>query len=254
MTDSHSANASTPAPYTRILLKLSGQSLAGPQGFGVHQPTLTALVEEIAKVRAEGRQVAIVVGAGNILRGQSLAAAGADRVIGDQMGMLATVMNCMALQSAFDSAGVPTRLYSPFSMGQIAERYVCRRARDDWRDGRIPLFGGGTGNPFFTTDSAAALRAAELKADVVLKATRVDGVYDRDPEKDPSAKRLPRLSHQEVIHSDLRVMDTTAVAICRDNGIPIVVFNLHVEGNILRVARGERIGTLVTLAPEDATD
>ena len=235
------------AGYRRILLKLSGQSLAGPDGgFGVHQPTLRGIVAEIRDVRAAGCQVAIVVGAGNILRGETAANEGADRVTGDQMGMLATVINCLALQGGFDQLGVPSRLYSAFPIGQIADPYVRRRARDDLSEDRILLLGGGTGHPFFTTDSAAALRAAELGADALCKATRVDGVYDRDPEKHADARRLPVLSHRDVIDSDLRVMDTTAVAICRDNGIPIVVFNLHVEGSILRVARGERLGTLVT--------
>ena len=234
------------AGYRRLLLKLSGQSLAGPDRFGLHAPTMRAVGEELKALADAGHQVAIVVGAGNLFRGAEAAALGMHRATADQMGMIATVMNCLALHTVLGDLGVRTRVYSAFPMGGVAEMFDPRRAGEDLADGRVVLLGGGTGNPFFTTDSAAALRAAELHADVLMKATRVDGVYDCDPEKHPTARRYERLTYEQVLRDDLKVMDTTAFALCRESRVPIVVFDLHRAGNILRVARGEDVGTVVS--------
>lgn len=237
--------------FRRVLLKLSGQSLAGPQEQGIHPPTLSSVADEIAAVRGDGRQIAIVIGAGNIFRGLSGAEAGTDRVLGDQMGMLATVFNCLALADALHQKGVGAQVLSAFEIATVCDPFRRDRALAAFERGDVLLLGGGTGNPFFTTDTAAALRAAELDADALLKATRVDGVYDRDPEKHPDAKRWDRLGFTEVIERNLRVMDTAAFAICRDNQIPIQVFDLHVAGNIRRAAAGEAIGTLVEPEPNE---
>jgi uridylate kinase len=231
--------------YRRMLLKLSGQALAGPDRFGLHPETVRAFAGEVAALAADGCQVALVVGAGTLFRGAQGAAVGMDRITGDHMGMIATVMNALALHSALAALGVPARVVSAIPMPGIAAGWDRERARADFEAGRVLLLGGGTGNPLFTTDSAAALRAAELGVEVLLKGTRVDGVYDRDPEKDPAAVRYERLSYAAVLRDDLKVMDTTAFAICRDSRIPIVVFDIHRAGNLLRVARGESIGTYV---------
>lgn len=234
------------AGYRRVLVKLSGQALAGPERFGLHPPTVRALGGELQALVEDGRQVAVVVGAGNLFRGAEGAAVGMDRVTGDHMGMIATVMNCLALHAALTAGGGRARVMSAIPMTGVAEPFDRIRAAETLEEGRVLLLGGGTGNPWFTTDSAAALRAAELGAEVLMKGTRVDGVYDRDPEKHADATRYRRLSYEQVLRADLKVMDTAAFAICRDAGVPIVVFDVHTDGNMLRVARGEDVGTCVT--------
>ncbi len=233
------------AGYRRILLKLSGQSLAGPNGFGIHTPTLRQDAGEIAKMAGEGHQVAIVIGAGNIFRGVSGAAEGMDRATADQMGMLATVINCLALGNALEQEGSSARVLSAVPVGGIVDAFRRGRAIGSMDDGNIVILAAGTGNPYFTTDTAAALRAGEIGADVLVKATRVDGVYDKDPEKFDDAERFDELSYDEVIRRGLGVMDMAAFLICRDNRIPILVLDLHESGNIGRAAKGERVGTLV---------
>jgi uridylate kinase len=231
--------------YRRVLLKLSGQALAGPERFGLHPPTVRQIAAELRALVADGRQVAVVIGAGNLFRGAAGAEVGMDRVTGDHMGMIATVMNCLALHSALTAEGGHARVMSAIPMTGVAEPFDRIRAVETLEEGRVLLLGGGTGNPWFTTDSAAALRAAELGADLLMKGTRVDGVYDRDPEKHRDAVRHGRLTYAQVLRDDLRVMDTAAFAICRDAGVPIVVFDVHGAGNLLRVARGEDVGTWV---------
>ena len=231
--------------YRRILLKLSGQALAGPDRFGLHPQTVRAFAGELSALVADGRRVAVVVGAGNLFRGAEGAQVGMDRVTGDHMGMIATVMNALALHSALAAQGVPARVFSAIPMAGVAAGFDRERAREELEAGRVLLLGGGTGNPLFTTDSAAALRAAELGVDALLKGTRVDGVFDRDPEKHPDAVRYERLSYARVLREDLRVMDTAAFAICRDARIPLVVFDIHAPGSLVRVARGEPVGTYV---------
>ena len=233
------------AKYKRILLKLSGESLMGDQSFGIEASMLQHYAQQIKSLVDASIEVAIVIGGGNIFRGLQASKSGIERVQGDYMGMLATVINGMALQSALEDVGVYTRLVSAIKMDQIAGPYIRRRAIRHLEKGRVVIFSGGPGNPYFTTDSAAALRASEINADVILKGTRVDGIYTADPEKDPKAVRFEVLSFQEVIHRDLGVMDMTAFTICRENKMPIIVFNVNNPDNLRRIIQGDRVGTLV---------
>jgi uridylate kinase len=236
----------TPEPaYRRVLLKLSGEAFMGSLVFGIDGPTVDRIADEIAEIRALGVELALVPGGGNIFRGLSAASSGTDRVIGDQMGMLATVINSLALQDSLEKRDVQTRVMSAIEMRAVAEPYIRRRAVRHLEKGRVIIIAAGTGNPYFTTDSAAALRAMEVKAEVLLKATRVDGVFSADPEKDPDAVRYDRLSYQEVLERRLSVMDSTAISLCMDNEMPIIVFNMNRPGNIRRVILGERVGSTV---------
>jgi uridylate kinase len=233
--------------YRRILLKLSGEALAGEQGYGIDPAVLDRIAEEIRSVLALGVGTAIVIGGGNIFRGLQASASGMDRASADYMGMLATVINGLALQNTLEKAGLMTRCQSAIDMPAVAEPYIRRRAIRHLEKGRIVIFAAGTGNPFFTTDTAAALRAVEIGAEVILKATKVDGVYSADPVHDPNAVRLDRLSYIEVLNRGLRVMDTTAISLCMENKLPIVVFNLNRPGNLHRVVMGELgVGSLVS--------
>jgi uridylate kinase len=227
------------------LLKLSGEALMGDLGYGIDPTIVQNIAQEVAEVVASGTQIAIVVGGGNIFRGVKASAAGMDRATADYIGMIATVMNAMTLQDALEQAGVPTRVQTAIAMQEVAEPYIRRRAMRHLEKGRIVVFGAGSGNPFFTTDTTAALRAAEIDADVIFKATKVDGVYDADPATHPEAKRFESLTYNHVLANDLRVMDSTAIALCKENDIPIVVFNLFERGNISRAVAGETIGTTV---------
>lgn len=231
--------------YRRILLKLSGEALMGEQSFGLDEAVVAQVAAEIVEVQKLGVQVAIVVGGGNIIRGLAASHRGIDRVTGDNMGMLATVINALALQDALEKRGVPTRVQTAIEIRAVAEPLIRRRAIRHLEKGRIVIFAAGTGNPYFTTDSAAALRANEIQAEILLKATRVDGVYTADPRKDPTATLLADVTYQEVLERDLRIMDTAAISLCRDNGLPISIFNLAVHGNIRRVVCGERVGSIV---------
>ncbi|MEW6719443.1 MAG: UMP kinase [Thermodesulfobacteriota bacterium] len=232
--------------YRRILLKLSGEALMGRQAYGIDEKILAGLAEEIREVTELGVQVALVIGGGNIFRGiGSSRAMGIERASADYMGMLATVINCLALQEVLERSGVDTRVLSAIEMRAIAEPYIRRRALRHLEKGRVVIFAAGTGNPYFTTDTAAALRAMEIGADAIFKATKVDGVYDRDPMADPKARKFSRLSYLDVLRKKLKVMDATAISLCMDNGLPIVVFNLTRKGNILKVVTGEKIGTVV---------
>jgi uridylate kinase len=231
--------------YERILLKLSGEVLAGGASFGIGTERVTSLAAEIAEVARAGVQIGLVVGGGNFFRGVAAAAKNMDRVSADQMGMLATVINALALQDALEKAGTPTRVMTAIAMPQVAEPYIRRRAIRHLEKGRIVIFAAGTSNPYFSTDTAATLRALEIHAQLIAKATRVDGVYDKDPMRFPDAVRYPDVSYLEVLAKSLGVMDASAVAMCRDNQLPILVFNLNTYGNILRVAMGESIGTLI---------
>lgn len=233
--------------YKRILLKLSGEALMGQKQFGIDNDRLKQYAEEIKRVVDAGLEVAIVIGGGNIFRGVQAEEGGMERTQGDYMGMLATVINSMALQSALESAGVDTRLQSAIELKQIAEPFIRRRAVRHLEKGRVVIFGGGTGNPFFTTDSAASLRAIEIDADVILKGTRVDGIYTADPEKDPTAQRFETITFDEVYEKGLKVMDMTAITLCNENKLPIVVFDMNKEGNLHRLISGEDVGTLVNL-------
>lgn len=235
-----------PLPYKRILLKVSGEGLMGPGEYGLHRETVQKLARDVKSVASGGRQVCLVIGGGNIFRGVSGAAAGIDRTTGDYMGMLATVINALAVQAALESEGVPTRVQSAIAMAQVCEAYVRRRAVRHMEKGRVVIFAAGTGNPFFTTDTAAALRAVEMNCDALLKATQVDGVYDSDPKRNPSAKRYERLSFDKVIADDLKVMDTAAIALARDNKLPIVVFDMHQSDAVGRVLNGEGRFTVVS--------
>ena len=237
--------ATTPPVYRRILLKLSGEALAGRQGYGIDPDVINGIANEIREVVALGVQVALVIGGGNIFRGLAASSAGMDRASADYMGMLATVMNSVAMQDALEKQGVVTRVQSAIEMQAVAEPYIRRRAVRHLEKGRVVIFGAGTGNPFFTTDTAASLRAAEIGAEVILKATKVDGIYSADPAKDPSAVRYETLTYLEVIKRGLQVMDTTATSLCMDNNLPIIVFDLTRPGNIRKVVCGESIGTLV---------
>jgi uridylate kinase len=232
-------------PYKRILLKLSGEALAGQAGFGIDTDVLKFLATEIKEVRELGIQVGIVMGGGNIFRGLAGATSGMDRASADYMGMLATVLNCLALQDALEHEGVHTRVQSAIDMQELAEPYIRRRAIRHLEKDRIVIFGGGTGNPYFTTDTTAALRGMEIGSQVVLKATKVDYVYDSDPKKNPDAKPFTEVSYLDVLQKRLNVMDSTAISLCMDNHLPIIVFNLHHKGALKRVVQGEAVGTLV---------
>ncbi len=236
---------SDPLAYKRVLLKLSGEALMGDEAYGISPEVVDGLAREIAQVHGLGAELGLVVGGGNIFRGVSGAATGMDRAVADQMGMLATVMNSLALQDALTRHGVPTRVLSAIEVGKMAEPFVRGRALRHLEKGKVVIFAAGTGNPFFTTDTAAALRALEIKAKVVFKATRVDGVYDKDPERNADAKRFDHLTYQEVLEKDLKVMDAAAISLARDAGLPVIVFNMQVPGNIERAIKGEPIGTLV---------
>ena len=232
--------------FRRILLKLSGEALIGDGAYGICTDTVGRIATEIQAVKDSGVELAVVIGGGNIFRGVKGAASGMDRTSADYMGMLATVMNALALQDAFEKRGMSTRVMSGIEMPRVAEPFIRRRAMRHLEKGRVVVFAAGTGNPFFTTDTAAALRAAEINADVVLKATKVDGIYDADPVTHPDAKRFDRLTYSEVLTRNLRVMDATAISLCRENHMPIIVFSLKQGGNVVRVARGEEIGTTIT--------
>ena len=231
--------------FKRILLKLSGEILAGPKGYGIDEDVLHTLAAEIADVRRAGVEVGVVLGGGNIFRGLAAASRGMDRVAADYMGMLATVINSLALQHALEKQQLFTRVLSAIDMQKVAEPFIRRRAVRHLEKGRVVIFGAGTGNPYFTTDTAAALRAIEVGADVILKGTRVDGVYDRDPEKHKDANRYRTITYLDVLNQGLKVMDSTAVSLCMDNKLPIVVFDIGTPGNLMRVVQGEAVGTLV---------
>ena len=235
--------------YRRVLLKLSGEALMGGQGFGIDPAIVKSIAKDVVEVVAGGTQLAIVVGGGNIFRGLKGSAAGMDRATADYVGMLATVMNAITLQDGLERVGVPTRVQSAISMQEVAEPYIRRRAIRHLEKGRVVIFGAGCGNPFFTTDTTAALRAAEINADVIFKATKVDGVYDKDPAKHADAVRDESLTFLDVLSGELEVMDSTAIALCKDNAIPIVVFDLFGSGNIGRAVAGEPIGTSIVPAP-----
>lgn len=231
--------------YKRILLKLSGESLMGNDAFGINHETVVNIISEIREVVELGVEVGVVVGGGNIFRGVKLSATGIDRATGDYMGMLATVMNAMALQDAMRKIGLEARVQTAIKMDQVAESYIRGKALRHLEKGRVVIFGAGTGNPFFTTDTTAALRGAEIGADIVLKATQVDGIYTADPRKDPTATMYKDITFDEAMSKDLKVMDATAFALCRDQKLPIKVFSIHIKGNLKRVVLGEDIGTLV---------
>jgi uridylate kinase len=231
--------------FTRVLLKLSGESLAGDQGYGIDPKTINDIAREISEVVAQGVQLALVIGGGNIFRGLAASSKGMDRASADYMGMLATMINSLAMQDALEKAGVATRVQSAIAMAEVAEPYIRRRAMRHLEKGRVVIFGAGTGNPYFTTDTAASLRAMEINAQVILKGTKVDGVYTADPKKDPDAVKLPELTYIDVLKKGLQVMDATAISLCMDNKLPIIVFDLTVEGNIKKVIGGEAIGTIV---------
>jgi uridylate kinase len=231
--------------FHRVLLKLSGESLMGSQGFGISSDVLDFFAEEILKVHSIGVQLGIVIGGGNIYRGLSATSQGIDRATGDQMGMLATMINSLALQNALEKKGIFTRLMSALRMEAIAEPYIRRRAIRHLEKGRVVIFGAGTGHPYFSTDTAASLRAIEIKADVILKGTRVNGVYDSDPEKNPDAIMFENISYLDILKNNLKVMDLTAVSLCQENNLPMMVFNMDVPDNLLRLVKGENIGTLI---------
>jgi uridylate kinase len=233
------------AKYQRILLKLSGEVMAGQGSFGVDPARVNALADEVAEVARAGVQIGLVVGGGNFFRGVAAAAQHMDRVTADHMGMLATVINALALQDSLEKHGMPTRVMTAIPMNEVAEPYIRRRAIRHLEKGRIVIFAGGTSNPYFSTDTAATLRGLEIHAEIVAKATRVDGVYDKDPLTNRDALRFAEISYSEVLSKNLKVMDTSAVAMCRDNRLPIVVFDLNVHGNIMRMTMGEPIGTLI---------
>jgi uridylate kinase len=234
-----------PILYKRILLKLSGEALMGDKEFGIDPDTLRAFANEISDAKKLGVEIGVVLGGGNIFRGIEAAAHGIDKVSGDYMGMLATMLNCIAFQNALEELGIETRLQSAIEMHEIAEPFIRRRAIRHLEKGRVVLFGGGTGNPYFTTDTAAVLRAIEIEADVVLKGTRVSGVYDSDPEKNENAHRYNNISFTDVLGQNLRVMDHTAITLCKENNLPIIVFNVVEKGNLNKLLLGEDIGTIV---------
>ena len=234
--------------YSRIVLKLSGESFQGPQGFGIHGETVQSIAGELKDVIDLGVQVAVMVGGGNIFRGGRQKGLDVERATGDYMGMLATVINALALQDALEKDGVHTRVQTAIAMNEVAEPFIRRRAMRHLEKGRVVIFAAGTGNPYFSTDTAAALRAMEIKADVILKATRVDGIYDADPEQVSDAKFFDQITYRDVLQQNLKVMDSTAISLCMDNHMPIVVFNMNTHGNIKRVVLGERVGSTVTPA------
>jgi uridylate kinase len=231
--------------FRRVLLKLSGEALMGDKPFGLDETVVATIADEIREIHSLGVEIAVVVGGGNIIRGLAASHRGIDRVTGDYMGMLATVINALALQDALEKRGVATRVQTAVDIREVAEPFIRRRALRHLEKGRAVIFAAGTGNPYFTTDSAAALRANEIHADVLLKATKVDGLYTADPMKDPDAVLLPEVTYQEVLEKDLKVMDTAAISLCRDNGVPIAIFDLMTSGNIRRVICGERVGSIV---------
>src|SRR5215469_14972451 len=232
--------------YSRILLKLSGEALGGESGVGISSEAVQNMAEQISEVRELGVQVVVVVGGGNIFRGLSGSKRGVERATGDYMGMLATIINSLALQDALEKLGAPTRVQSAIAMSQVAEPFIRRRAVRHLEKNRIVIFGGGTGNPYFSTDTAAALRANEIGAEVILKATKVDGIYDSDPKKNPGAKRFEQISYIDALQKQLKVMDSTAFSLCMDNKMPIIVFDLFRPHNLKRVVMGEKVGTLVS--------
>jgi len=234
-------------PYKRILLKLSGEALMGKRQYGIDPERLAEYAQEIKSVTKKGIEIAIVIGGGNIFRGVAGASKGMDRVQADNMGMLATVINGLALQSALEVANVPTRLQTAIQINEVAEPFIRRRAIRHLGKGRVVIFGGGTGNPYFTTDSAAVLRAIEIKADVILKGTRVDGIYTADPEKDKQATKFDHITFDDVLKKGLKVMDTTAFTLSQENELPIIIFDMNTPGNLLKVVTGEKIGTKVNL-------
>ena len=234
------------AAYQRILLKLSGEALMGDQAFGIDPPVADQIAREIGEVRSLGVQTAVVIGGGNFFRGLAASGRGLDRATADYMGMLATVINGMALSDAIERQGVETRLVTAIEMREVAEPFIRRRAIRHLEKGRVVVFAAGTGNPYFTTDTAAALRAMEIRAEVILKATKVDGIFTADPHLDPQATRLDSVSYLQVLEQQLRVMDATAISLCMDNDLPIVVFNLRVHGNIRRAVLGEQVGSVVS--------
>lgn len=231
--------------YPRVLLKLSGEALAGDQGFGIAPPVVDRLTDEIKAVHGMGVALGLVIGGGNIVRGTQASQQGMDRVSADYMGMLATIINALALQDLLERKGVDTRVMTAIRMEELAEPYIRRRALRHLEKGRVVIFAGGTGNPYFSTDTAAVLRAIEMEADVLIKATKVEGVYSADPTKDPTAQFIPRLSFMEVVTRELGVMDSAAISLCKDNGLPIIVLNIQRRGAIAAAIRGERVGTLV---------
>ena len=239
--------ASTAPAYKRILLKLSGEALMGEQNYGIDPAVAAQIAQDVAEIQGLGVQTAIVIGGGNIFRGVAASARGMDRATADYMGMLATIINALALQDALEQAGVPTRVVTAIEMRAVAEPFIRRRAIRHLEKGRVVVFGAGTGNPYFSTDTAAALRAMEIKADVILKGTKVDGIFDADPMLQPNATRFDRISYIQVLDKGLKVMDATAISLCMDNHLPIVVFNLKTPGNIKRAVIGEPIGSLVTV-------
>jgi len=240
------ATSDTIMTYKRILLKLSGEALMGNRNYGIDPDRLSDYANQIKQITELGIQVAIVIGGGNIFRGVAGASNGMDRVQGDHMGMLATVINGLALQSALENAGVPTRLQSAVKINEVAEPFIRRRAMRHLEKGRVVIFGGGTGNPYFTTDSAAVLRAIEIEADVILKGTRVDGIYNVDPEKDKTAIKFDAISFEDVLKKGLKVMDTTAFTLSQENDLPIIVFDMNRHGNLLKIVSGQAIGTTVS--------
>jgi uridylate kinase len=239
------SDASSPR-FRRVLLKLSGEALMGDQSFGIDPAVISRLADDVNDLRELGVEVAIVVGGGNIFRGEGLASAGMDRVNGDKMGMLATVMNGLAMQDVIEKRGMQVRVMSAISINSVCEDYIRRRAIRHLEKGRIVIMVGGTGNPFFTTDSGASLRAIEIQADLLIKATKVDGVYDADPMKDPDAKRYDRLTYNAVLDQRLGVMDATAIVLCRDQSMPLMVVDINEPGNLVRAVQGEAVGTIVT--------
>ena len=231
--------------YKKVLLKLSGEALGGEQGYGIDPNTITTIAREVKRVVELGVQLSLVIGGGNIFRGLAASSKGMDRASADYMGMLATMINSLAMQDALEKLGVDTRVQSAIAMDEVAEPYIRRRAIRHLEKGRVVIFGAGTGNPYFTTDTAASLRAMEIGAEVILKGTKVDGVYSADPNKDPNATKYESLSYIEVLKKGLEVMDATAISLCMDNSLPIIVFDVTTDGNVVRVVSGDRIGTLV---------
>ena len=240
------AGSSARPTYRRIVLKLSGEALAGSQGYGIEPSVLDRIATEVREVTTLGVQIAIVIGGGNIFRGIAASAGGMDRATADYMGMLATIINALALQDALEKAGMQTRVLSAIEMRAVAEPYIRRRAIRHLEKGRVVIFAAGTGNPFFTTDTAGALRAIEIGADAIMKATKVDGIYSADPKHDATAQRLPRATYIEVLSRRLQVMDTTAISLCMENALPIIVFDLTRSGNIKRIVLGEPVGSIVS--------
>ena len=235
-----------PAKYRRVLLKISGEALVGSQSFGIDADTAEWIARDIAEVQQQGVQIAVVIGGGNIFRGLAASAQGMDRATADYMGMLATVINGLALSDAIERYGVKTRVVTAIEMREVAEPFIRRRAIRHLEKGRVVVFGAGTGNPYFSTDTAAALRAMEIKAEIILKGTKVDGIFSADPAIDPTATQIKKVTHLQVLEQQLKVMDSTAISLCMDNHLPIVIFNLKTDGNIRRAVLGESVGSLVT--------